>query len=69
MPDLLRTQQETADFFRVTTRTVRSWEAAGILQAIRIRGVVRYRQAAIEHVIAGAEVGRPIHEEASPDDH
>ena len=54
MPDLL-TVKQVADLFAVSDRTVRSWRAAGILPAGRIRGVVRYRREAIEALISQSE--------------
>jgi excisionase family DNA binding protein len=54
MPDLL-TEAETAEYLRVSTRTIRTWRAQGILPAVKIAGVVRYRRSAVEQLIAGAE--------------
>ncbi len=39
----LLTEQEVADLFRVTTRTVRRWARAGQLAPVRIGGTTRYR--------------------------
>ena len=42
-PPPLLTEAEVAAALRVTDRTVRSWDAKGIVHAIRIGGVKRYR--------------------------
>ena len=41
--ELLLTEREVADVFRVTPRTIRRWAAGGTLDAIRVHGTTRYR--------------------------
>jgi excisionase family DNA binding protein len=47
----LLTEQEVADVFRVTSRTVRRWATAGTLEAIRVGGVTRYRADAVTALV------------------
>jgi hypothetical protein len=47
----LLTQREVATQLRVTPRTVRRWDRAGLLQPIRLGGVTRYRADAITALI------------------
>jgi excisionase family DNA binding protein len=39
----LLTQGEVGEVLRVTRRTIRRWDAKGILRPIRVGGVTRYR--------------------------
>jgi len=45
----LMTTAEVAAYRRVTPRTIRNWEKAGLLTAIRLRRTVRFRR---EDVVA-----------------
>lgn len=47
----LLTEAEVAAALRVTDRTVRRWDAEGIVHAIRIGGVKRYRASDIAALI------------------
>lgn len=47
----LLTEPETAAALRVTDRTIRTWVAKGILSAVRIGGVKRYRASDIAALI------------------
>lgn len=44
----LMSQTEVAEFFGVTTRTVRTWDRQGELHPIRIAGTLRYRRSEVE---------------------
>lgn len=46
-PPLL-SQAAVAEFFDVTTRTVRNWDRAGFLHPIRIGRSLRYRRSEVE---------------------
>ncbi len=47
-PEPLWTVAQVAEFFSVTTRTVRAWQVERQLPFLKIGGVVRFRPAEIE---------------------
>lgn len=49
----LLTRQETADWLKVSTKTLHRWEQDGTLTPIRLGGVVRYREADVRALIDG----------------
>jgi len=48
--ETLMLRREVASHFRVTTRTVDRWVAAGILPAIRVRGITRFRRGDLDSI-------------------
>ena len=41
--DKFLTRKQAADRFRVTTRTIDRWRSLGLIRAVAIGGVVRFR--------------------------
>lgn len=52
-PDIreLATEQEVAEFFRVSPRTVRRWSKSGTLRPVRVGGTTRYRISEIQALL------------------
>jgi len=48
---MLLTQQEVAELFRVTKRTVRRWATEGRLQAVTFGCRVRYTRESVESLL------------------
>ena len=51
----LLTTGEAAQTFNVTERTIRSWIKQGILQAVKIGGVVRISRERVQQLIEGVK--------------
>jgi excisionase family DNA binding protein len=50
-PDPLLTEADVAEVLGLTPRTLRTMRKAGEIQALRVRGCVRYTRAAVESYI------------------
>ncbi len=51
LPELLKAE-EVAKIFKVCLRTVKQWQAEGILRAVKIGRVVRYLRSDIEELLS-----------------
>lgn len=55
-----RTIEGTADYFGVNEVTVRRWVRAGLLPAVKVGKVVRFRQEDIDAFVAAHRVRRGV---------
>lgn len=48
----LLTEPEVADVFGVSLRTVRRWGLVGVLERVKVGGVIRYRASDVDRLAA-----------------
>lgn len=47
----LRTKQEAANYLKCSTRTIDRLRAQGLLRAVKVRGMVRFREQDLEALL------------------